>query len=225
MPRPQTPVVSFLTRLNARKGCCLPSIPKCRLSLPSGGKIILCRPRLYIFRGSPMLSWGPIITACTLATPGSAPSVTRTHAGSLRTCRLSFDPVGLASTLHMVHRLGNFNEFHLLSIQKRHPLVSGLSWREECHVIQTKKKKQVVRGVDGRSGVLTHLYALLRLRFRGIHKYSLSPCNSHRTRTCTQIVPSFHPQPAEIVPSFQAVNSGFLRGIRLLPSRSALEPP
>jgi hypothetical protein len=49
---------------------------------------------------------------------------------------------------------------------------------------------------------LAHLRALLRLRLRDIHEYSLSPSNSHRTHTCTQILPSFHPQPAEIVPSF-----------------------
>jgi len=36
------------------------------------------------------------LTACTLATPGSAPFITETHAGSLRTCWLSSSPVGLA---------------------------------------------------------------------------------------------------------------------------------
>jgi len=34
-------------------------------------------------------------TACILATPGSAPPVTRTHAGSLPACRLGFDRAGI----------------------------------------------------------------------------------------------------------------------------------
>ena len=54
------------------------------------------------------------LTACTLTTPGSIPSITGTHAGSLRTCRLSFSPVGLALLRSVAHRLGNSNEFQYL---------------------------------------------------------------------------------------------------------------
>jgi hypothetical protein len=41
MPRPQTPVVSLPTRHDAERDCCLPISALRRLSLPSGGKIIL----------------------------------------------------------------------------------------------------------------------------------------------------------------------------------------
>jgi hypothetical protein len=57
--------------------------------------------------------------ACTLATPGSIHPVTGMHAGSLRTCWLGFDPVGLALLL-AAHRLGNISEFqYLLSSSPR----------------------------------------------------------------------------------------------------------
>jgi hypothetical protein len=74
------------------------------------------------------------LTACTLTTPGSIPSIAGTHAGSLRTCRLSFSPVGLALLLHVAHRLGNSNEFQKPPFIGRHPLVSGLSWRDHALV-------------------------------------------------------------------------------------------
>ena len=55
------------------------------------------------------------LTACTLATPGIEHPITGMHAGSLRTCRLNFGPVGIAlSLLPVAHRLGNVNEFQNL---------------------------------------------------------------------------------------------------------------
>jgi hypothetical protein len=55
------------------------------------------------------------LTACTLATPGIEHPITGMHAGSLRTCRLNFGPVGIALLLLPVaHRLGNISEFQNL---------------------------------------------------------------------------------------------------------------
>jgi len=73
-------------------------------------------------------------TACTLATPGTEHPITGMHAGSLRTCRLNFGPVGIALLLsYEAHRLGNISEFQNL-LCCIHSLASDLSWREHAQV-------------------------------------------------------------------------------------------
>ena len=61
-----------------------------------------------------------------LATPGSIRPLTGRHAGSLLTCWLDFNQVGLALC---AHPLGNINQFHGFSPNSK---VSGLPWREHA---------------------------------------------------------------------------------------------
>src|SRR5206468_12637684 len=65
-----------------------------------------------------------------LATPGSIRPLTGRHAGSLLTCWLDFNQVGLALC---AHPLGNINQFHGFSPNSK---VSGLPWREHAWVCQ-----------------------------------------------------------------------------------------
>ena len=89
MPCPhQTPVVPFLTCHVVEKVCCLPPGEKRRLSLPRVGGLSLRTTTNHIS--------GLNLTACTLTTPGTEHPIAGMHAGSLRTCRLNFGPVGLA---------------------------------------------------------------------------------------------------------------------------------
>jgi hypothetical protein len=69
--------------------------------------------------------------ACLLATPGSVRPLTGRHAGSLLTCWLGFNQVGLAPC--GAHLLGNNNLFHGLSPNSK---VSSLPWRDQCLVRQ-----------------------------------------------------------------------------------------
>jgi hypothetical protein len=64
--------------------------------------------------------------ACPLATPGSIRPLPGRHAGSLLTCWLGFNQVGLA--LWGAHLLGNIHQFHGLAST---PKVSGLPWRDQ----------------------------------------------------------------------------------------------
>ena len=64
------------------------------------------------------------------------------RAGSLRTCRLDFGPVGLALLLlHVAHRLGNNNEFQKPPFI--HSLASDLSWRK--HPVARKRQLLIQR--------------------------------------------------------------------------------
>src|SRR5712691_8812088 len=59
---------------------------------------------------------------------GAITPLTGRHAGSLLTCWLDFNQVGLALR---AHPLGNINQFHGFSPT---PKVSGLPWREQAVV-------------------------------------------------------------------------------------------
>ena len=87
MPRSRTPVVSRRHRHSAFTTAAFRSSRRRRLSPATAG--LSYRPQQSAISG---LSHA----ACTLATPGFAPPIAGTHAGSLPACRLSFGRVGLA---------------------------------------------------------------------------------------------------------------------------------
>ena len=87
MPRSRTPVVSPRHRHSALATAAFRTSRRRRLSPATAG--LSYRPQQSAISG---LSHA----ACTLTTPGVAPPIAGTHAGSLPACRLSFGRVGLA---------------------------------------------------------------------------------------------------------------------------------